>query len=74
MRKVLIMVGEGAVICHGSQMLIEADIIHVLLIEFAQASAESTTKPLEVVQQIPVPDIPKNRRDKSLQILVKSNA
>jgi predicted transcriptional regulator len=48
--------------------------MQVLLIEFSQASAESTTKSLKVVQQIPVPDMPKNRREKSLQILVRSNA
>jgi len=30
--------------------------MHVLLIEFALASAEFTAKPLEVIQQIPVPD------------------
>jgi len=47
--------------------------IHVLLTEFAQASAEFTRKPPEVSQQILVPDIPKNRREQPLQILVKSN-
>jgi len=47
--------------------------MHVLLIEFAQASAEFTPKPLEVIQQVPVLDIPKNRREKPLQILVESN-
>jgi predicted transcriptional regulator len=48
--------------------------MHALLIEFSQASAGSTTKPFEVVQQIRVPDIPKNRREKPLKILVRSNA
>jgi predicted transcriptional regulator len=48
--------------------------MQALLMEFAQASAEFTTKSLEAIQQIPVPDIPRNRRDRSLQISVKSNA
>jgi len=47
--------------------------MHALLMEFAQALAEITTKPLEAIQQIPMPDIPRNRRDRSLQISVKSN-
>jgi len=47
--------------------------IHVLLIEFEQASAEFTTQPLETIQQIPMPGIAKNRREKPLQIVVKSN-
>jgi len=48
--------------------------MHVLLIEFAQVSAEFTTQALEVIQQISVPDTRKKGRNKSLQILVKSNA
>jgi predicted transcriptional regulator len=47
---------------------------HLLLVEFSQASAEFTTKSLKVIQKIPVPDMPKNRREKSLQILVRSHA
>jgi len=48
--------------------------MQALLMEFAQASAEFTSKSLEAIQQIPVPDIPRNRRDRLLQISVKSNA
>jgi len=58
----------------GRQIAKLLEKMHVLLIEFAQASAEFTTQPLEVIQQISVPDVPKNGREKSLQILVKSNA
>jgi len=54
----------------GTQIAKLLEKIHVLLIDFAQASAEFTTKPLEVIQQIPVPDSPKNRREKPFQILV----
>jgi len=57
----------------GTQIAKLLEKIHALLIEFAQASAEFTPKPLEVIQQAPVPDIPKNRREKPLQILVESN-
>ena len=53
----------------GRQIAKLLEKMHVLLIEFAQASAEFTTKPLEAIQQIPVSDIPKNRREKLLQIL-----
>jgi predicted transcriptional regulator len=58
----------------GRQIAKLLEKMHVLLIEFAQASAEFTTQPLEVIQQISVPDARKNGRKKSLQILVKSNA
>ena len=44
--------------------------ICVLLTEFGQASTEITTEPLEAIQQILVPDVPKKRREKPLQILV----
>jgi len=47
--------------------------ICVLLTEFGQASTEITTEPLEAIQQILVPDVPKKRREKPLQILVQSN-
>ena len=47
----------------GTQIARLLEEMHILLIEFAQASAESTTKPLEVIQQIPVPGIPKNRSE-----------
>jgi len=47
--------------------------ICVLLTEFGQASTEITTEPLEVIQQILVPDVPKKRREKPLQIFVQSN-
>ncbi|TEU05509.1 hypothetical protein E3I90_04165 [Candidatus Bathyarchaeota archaeon] len=47
--------------------------IRVLLIEFAQASAEITTEPLGMIQQIPVPNVPKKRREKPLQILAQPN-
>jgi len=47
--------------------------ICVLLTEFGQASTEITIEPLEVIQQILVPDVPKKRREKPLQILVQSN-
>jgi len=58
----------------GRQIAKLLEKMHVLLIEFAQASAEFTTQTLEVIQQISVPDTRKNGRKKSLQILVKSNA
>jgi len=58
----------------GRQIAKLLEKMHVLLIEFAQASAEFTTQPLEVIQQISVPDTRKNGRKKSLQIFVKSNA
>jgi len=58
----------------GRQIAKLLEKMHVLLIEFAQASAEFTTQPLEAIQQISVPDTRKNGRKKSLQILVKSNA
>lgn len=58
----------------GRQIAKLLEKMHVLLIEFAQASAEFTTQALEVIQQISVPDTRKNGRKKSLQILVKSNA
>ncbi len=57
----------------GTQIAKLLEKMHVLLIEFVQASAEFTLKPLEVIQQVPVSDIPKNRREKPLQILVESN-
>jgi predicted transcriptional regulator len=46
----------------GAQIARLLEEMHILLIEFAQASTKSTAKPLEIIQQIPVPDIPKNRR------------
>lgn len=58
----------------GTQVAKLLEKMHVLLIEFAQASAKFTTQALEVIQQISVPDTLKNGRKKSLQILVKSNA
>jgi predicted transcriptional regulator len=48
--------------------------INGLLLEFSKVSAEFTMKSSRIVQQILVPDMPKNRREKSLQILVRSNA
>ncbi len=57
----------------GTQIARLLEKIRVLLIEFAQASAEITAEPLEVIQQIPVPNVPKKRREKPLQILVQSN-
>jgi len=54
----------------GTQIARLLEKIRVLLIEFAQASAEITTEPLEAIQQIPVPNVPKKRREKPLQILV----
>jgi predicted transcriptional regulator len=47
----------------GTQVARLLEEMHILLIDFAQASAESKTKPLEVIQQIPVPGIPKNRSE-----------
>jgi len=47
----------------GTQIARLLEEMHILLIEFGQASAKSTTKPLELIQQIPVPDIPKNRSE-----------
>jgi len=58
----------------GTQAVKLLEKMHVLLTEFAQASAEFTTKPLEVIQQIPVLDTPKDRRKNLTQILVKSDA
>lgn len=58
----------------GTQVAKLLEKMHVLLIEFGQASAEFTTQALEVIQQISVSDTRKNGRKKSLQILVKSNA
>jgi len=58
----------------GTRIAELLDEMHASLMEFAQASAESTTKPLGEVQQIPVPDTPKNRREKPMQILVTSTA
>jgi predicted transcriptional regulator len=58
----------------GTQVAKLLEKMHVLLTEFAQASAEFTTKPLEVIQQIPVLDTPKDRRKNLTQILVKSDA
>jgi len=58
----------------GRQIAKLLEKMHVLLIWFAQASAEFTTQALEVIQQISVPDTRKNGRKKPLQILVKSNA
>ncbi|MDH5374991.1 MAG: hypothetical protein OEW95_04160 [Candidatus Bathyarchaeota archaeon] len=58
----------------GTQAVKLLEKMHVLLTEFAQASAEFTTKPSEVIQQIPVLDTPKDRRKNLTQILVKSDA
>jgi predicted transcriptional regulator len=54
----------------GTQVAKLLEKIDVLLKEFAQASAEFTTKPLEVIQQIPVRDTPKNGKKKLMQISV----
>jgi len=48
--------------------------MHLLLTEFTQSSAEFTTKPSEVIQQIPVLDTHKDRRKNLTRILVKSDA
>ena len=58
----------------GTQVATLLKRMHDLLTEFAQASAKITARPLEEVQQIPTPDIPKNSTDKPLQILVPSSA
>jgi len=57
----------------GTQTARLLEKIRVLLIEFAQASAEITTKPLGMIQQIPVPNVPKKRREKPMQILAQPN-
>ncbi len=54
----------------GTQTARLLEKIRVLLTEFGKASAEITTEPLEVIKQILVPDAPKKRREKPLQILV----
>jgi len=58
----------------GTRIAELLDEMHASLMEFAQASAEFTTKPLGEVQQIPVPYTPENRREKPMQILVTSTA
>lgn len=63
-----------ALTTEGTQAAKLLEKMDVLLREFAQASAELTTKPSEMIQQIPVLDTHKNGRTKLIQILVKSNA
>ena len=58
----------------GAKIAELLDEMHASIMEFAQALTEFTTKPMGEVQQIPVPDTPENRREKPMQILVKSNA
>jgi len=61
-----------ALTTEGTQIAKLLQKVHALLTEFAQASAEFTTKPLDVIQHITVPDTHRNGREKPLQILVKS--
>jgi len=58
----------------GRQIAELLEKMHLLLIKLEQTSAEFTTQHLEPeIQQIPVPDIAENRREKPPQILIRSS-